>query len=57
MTNDWYFYPQALVKQLDHDAELVYNTYDIIAEFNSDFPFWFVVRTNSLNISLIFFLE
>ncbi|KAJ3097116.1 hypothetical protein HDU97_005271 [Phlyctochytrium planicorne] len=37
----WFFYPQALVKQLKQDYTLQYNTFDIIAEFNSDFNFWF----------------
>ncbi|KAL3898114.1 MAG: hypothetical protein SGCHY_002957 [Lobulomycetales sp.] len=37
----WYFYPQALIKQVMHDVQLVYNEHDIIAEFNADFNFWF----------------
>jgi hypothetical protein len=41
----WYFYPQALVKQVMHDIQLVYNDYDILAEFNSDFNFWFANET------------
>ena len=35
------FYPQALVKQLPTDKELVMNQYDINAEFNADFNFYF----------------
>ncbi|KAJ3125831.1 hypothetical protein HK101_005848, partial [Irineochytrium annulatum] len=34
------FYPQALVRQLPLDASLTYNTFDILAEFNSDFDFY-----------------
>ncbi|KAJ3326829.1 hypothetical protein HDU76_012613, partial [Blyttiomyces sp. JEL0837] len=37
----YYFYPQALVKQLKQDYALQFNDYDIVAEFNSDFNFWF----------------
>lgn len=32
---------QALIKQVMHDVQLVYNEHDIIAEFNADFNFWF----------------
>jgi hypothetical protein len=35
------FYPQALVKQLQTDLPVEFNNFDIIAEFNSDFPFYF----------------
>lgn len=41
VNNAWFFYPQALIKQVTHDIQLTYNDYDIIAEFNSDFNFWF----------------
>jgi hypothetical protein len=55
----WYFYPvlyprfpnssqqQALVKQVIHDIELVYNDYDILAEFNADFNFWFANESSA----------
>jgi hypothetical protein len=35
------FYPQALAKQLKPDAALTYAEQDIIAEFNSDFEYYF----------------
>jgi hypothetical protein len=34
-------YPQALIKQLQTDKQLEYSSGDIIAEFNSDQPFFF----------------
>ncbi|KAI8842484.1 hypothetical protein BC829DRAFT_492273 [Chytridium lagenaria] len=40
-TMPWFFYPQALVKQLKQDFSLKYNPFDIVAEFNSDFNFWY----------------
>lgn len=40
-SNSWFYYPQALVKQLNKNVTLQYSTYDIVAEFNSDFNFWF----------------
>ncbi|KAJ3218631.1 hypothetical protein HDU67_004684 [Dinochytrium kinnereticum] len=33
------FYPQALVKQLPVDASVTFSSADILAEFNSDYPF------------------
>ncbi|KAJ3145275.1 hypothetical protein HDU86_001111 [Geranomyces michiganensis] len=36
----WFLYPQALVKQLHHDAPLEFATFDIIADFNSDIKTW-----------------
>ncbi|KAH6588991.1 hypothetical protein BASA50_010347 [Batrachochytrium salamandrivorans] len=39
--SDWAFYPQALVKQLPRDHVLEFNPYDIIAEFNTDYSFYF----------------
>ncbi|KAJ3059184.1 hypothetical protein HK102_010110, partial [Quaeritorhiza haematococci] len=38
---NWYFYPQGLIKQLRQDYQLQFNEFDIIAEFNADFKFWF----------------
>lgn len=38
---DWAFYPQALIKQLNYDVQLQFNQFDILAEFNSDFNFYF----------------
>ncbi|TPX69071.1 hypothetical protein SpCBS45565_g02763 [Spizellomyces sp. 'palustris'] len=37
----FYLYPQSLVKQSKPDTKLDYAPYDIMAEFNSDFDFWF----------------
>ncbi|KAJ3100431.1 hypothetical protein HDU97_002218 [Phlyctochytrium planicorne] len=37
----YYFYPQALVKQLSIDSSVTFAPNDILAEFNSDFPFYF----------------
>ncbi|KAJ3368546.1 hypothetical protein HDU91_000492 [Kappamyces sp. JEL0680] len=36
-----YYYPQALVKQMQTSDTLTYADTDIFAEFNSDFAFWF----------------
>ena len=36
----WYSYPQSLVKQITPFG-MQYSTYDVLAEFNSDYPFWF----------------
>jgi hypothetical protein len=35
------FFPQSLVKQLKSDVALEFTPYDIIAEFNADYPFYF----------------
>ncbi|KAI9092589.1 hypothetical protein DFS34DRAFT_652878 [Phlyctochytrium arcticum] len=37
----YYLYPQALMKQLRPDKGLDMAKYDILADFNSDFDFWF----------------
>ncbi|KAL2915841.1 hypothetical protein HK105_204542 [Polyrhizophydium stewartii] len=39
--SEWAFYPQALIKQMQPDHSLQFNQYDIVAEFNADFPFFF----------------
>ncbi|KAJ3175937.1 hypothetical protein HDU87_005601 [Geranomyces variabilis] len=36
----WFLYPQALVKQLHHDAPLEYASFDILADFNADIKTW-----------------
>ncbi|KAJ8324105.1 hypothetical protein QVD99_008439 [Batrachochytrium dendrobatidis] len=40
-SDDWAFYPQALVKQLPRDHVLEFNKFDILAEFNADYSFYF----------------
>ncbi|KAI8905941.1 hypothetical protein EDD86DRAFT_173799, partial [Gorgonomyces haynaldii] len=35
------YYAQALAKQVQKDQPLVYNKYDILADFNADYPFYF----------------
>ncbi|KAJ3308336.1 hypothetical protein HDU76_004012 [Blyttiomyces sp. JEL0837] len=37
----WFNFPQAVVKQLSVDHALTLGDFDILAEFNSDFPFYF----------------
>ncbi|KAJ3323407.1 hypothetical protein HDV06_001927 [Boothiomyces sp. JEL0866] len=39
--SDWYYYPQALVKQMNLNQNLNFAAVDIFAEFNSDFDFYF----------------
>ena len=41
-------YPQALVKQVNTQYNLDYNDYDIIAEFNSEFSFWYPSLNQSI---------
>ncbi|RHZ89646.1 hypothetical protein Glove_13g9 [Diversispora epigaea] len=45
-------YPQALVKQFSFDPHPEYNAYDINAQFNSDFDWWF--RSDNALINMIF---
>jgi hypothetical protein len=42
-SSNWLLYPQALIKQLKKDIKLSYHPIDIIAEFNSDYNFFFAV--------------
>jgi hypothetical protein len=45
-------FPQALVKQLPKSDRLVYTEPDIIARFNSDYPFYFRNNSQIMNKSL-----
>ncbi|KAJ3315038.1 hypothetical protein HDV04_004838 [Boothiomyces sp. JEL0838] len=56
--SDWYYYPQALVKQMNLNQNLNFAAVDIFAEFNSDFDFYFKdqgipIKTNQSDFEFV----
>ncbi|KAI8808294.1 hypothetical protein BJ742DRAFT_287100 [Cladochytrium replicatum] len=55
VTDTYYAYPQALVKQMRISASLAYSEFDIVANFNMDSPFYYSAGSTPINSSLVDF--
>jgi hypothetical protein len=51
----FFFYPQSLVKQLNSGSDVPFQEYDILAEFNSDYNFWFRTSRGAIQPGMVDF--